>query len=155
MHSTHTIESCNEACVSVGNSLALLWQCVAVCRSWLRVLQCVAMCCSVLQYFAVWRSVLQCVAVCRSVSRCVAACCSQGGLRQSSCALCAVVAVCAVCFSVLQYDVVCCKKKTVVQCDQCVAVCCSVLQCVAACCSVLQCVREAYISVRVFLALLL
>ena len=31
-------------------------------------------------------------------------------------------------------------KSSVLQCVQCVAVCCSVLQCVAVCCNVLQCV---------------
>ena len=39
-----------------------------------------------------------------------------------------------VCCNVLQCVAVCCSAL------QCVAVCCSVLQCVAVCCSVLQCV---------------
>jgi len=47
--------------------------------------------------------------------------------------------------SMQQYFVVCCSVLqrvvlTTEQKQQCVAVCCSVLQCVAVCCSVLQCV---------------
>jgi len=76
------------------------------------VLQCVAVCCSVLQCVAVWtytRHTRQCHSLPRVVLQCVAVCCGAF----------------AILFQSRSYN-------------NCVAMCCSVLQCVAVCCSVLQ-----------------
>ena len=75
-----------------------------------------------------------CRAVCCSVLQCVAVAhnwrsCERRALRESAKVSRLVAEQCvAVCCSVLQ----------------CVAVCCSVLQCVAVCCSALQCVAVAH-----------
>ena len=50
-----------------------------------------------------------------------------------SCGLCLVLSVCCSVLQCLQCVAVCCSVL------QCVAVCCSVLQCATVCCSVLQC----------------
>ena len=105
----------------------------------------------VLQCAAAWCSFseLQCVVVCSSVLQCVAAYCGSAA-RSRTCGVLQCVAENAVFCSVFQCVVqqcvtVCCSVLQ--QCGdvrrdvlRCVATCCGVMQCVAVCCGVLQCV---------------
>jgi len=88
----------------------------------------VAVCCSVLQCIVVCCSVLQCVAVCCSVLQCVAVRCSAVQCGAVRCSALQRVAVCSTFFIQGAGILVCCSVPSVLQCAQCVAVCCNVLQ---------------------------
>ena len=92
--------------------------------------KCVAVCCSVLQFVAMCCSVFHCVAVCRSVLQCVAVFMRRIMLKHHATVTIfpartqIIVLQCvAVCFSVLYCVALSC---IVLQCVQCVALCCSV-----------------------------
>ena len=105
--------------------------------------QCVELYCSSLLHGAVCCSVLQCVAVCCSVLQCVVHCiqcvayCVQCVARCVQCVSHCVQCVTLVPLALLSLSLLQLERLRRAS-EQCVAVCCCVLQCAAVCYSVLQ-----------------